>query len=575
MPKQTHIIKRQVMEIVISSEKNAFKLQNRISSICHGGLIPVLDRICSELSPPGQVHRIPRLTIDIGTLFPGFSEERFIDRIKGALKQRLSEKISTPKHVSFSANNEKNRPRLDYLHGVEGVGPGMAGEYDQRPDPFMGIDRGARIESDSEFFSQRLDDLPGMFSKEKKETENSEKDGARKTEARGFRGGDIELLEFFIETGTVPWWVEKNDSGAAVVSLERLATSDPDALKRMLSELALNEIGMTRLIFQFPDRLLEKVANLFHEDLKQRAIVPAGVVVREMREIFPEEFRLEIWRGAFLSMMARRRQMVSPGGMQEDIFFHVLKSDTISPIDFFQTARRRIHALEKSGHAFKSGILNAVKQSLKKIGETQEKTDPGRRGLKKGRESLKERAQVMPEIPKTGKYPFSDIEEIFAGNAGLVLLHEFLPGFFEKTGLMADDRFVSYGAERRAVLLLQHLVDGGVEAPEQTLCLNKILCGVDLAEPVEKWYEPSKKEKMESDALLTRAMEMSPGIKEMSVDEFRSVFLQRDGSLSVRDRTWLLRVKSEGRDILLDGLFFTARPIALPWMPDPLFVEWS
>ena len=57
---------------------------------------------------------------------------------------------------------------------------------------------------------------------------------------------------------------------------------------------------------------------------------------------------------------------------------------------------------------------------------------------------------------------------------------------------------------------------------------------------------------------------------------FRSQsFLQRPGWLGRSERGWLLRVEPASFDLLLTSLPWTLSLVKLPWMPQPLHVEWT
>ena len=65
-----------------------------------------------------------------------------------------------------------------------------------------------------------------------------------------------------------------------------------------------------------------------------------------------------------------------------------------------------------------------------------------------------------------------------------------------------------------------------------------------------------------------------PILRDMSIAGFRSSFLLRDGQLSTRDGNWLLRVQRETHDIVLDRFPWSARVVKLPWMDAMVVVEW-
>lgn len=169
---------------------------------------------------------------------------------------------------------------------------------------------------------------------------------------------------------------------------------------------------------------------------------------------------------------------------------------------------------------------------------------------------------------------FGESEPAYLENAGLVLLWPFLPRYFQATGVVQDRRFVSLASQERAILLLHFLTHGSAEAAEPLLTLNKLLCGWPLAEPIAKAIEISATEESESAALLAAATAHWKALKGTSPDGFRRAFLRREGRLSHQENGWRLLLTRVAYDVLLDSLPWAIALVMLPWMAEPLAVEW-
>jgi hypothetical protein len=169
-------------------------------------------------------------------------------------------------------------------------------------------------------------------------------------------------------------------------------------------------------------------------------------------------------------------------------------------------------------------------------------------------------------------------EPIHIGNAGLVIVAAFLPTLFERLEVLeqrtGEKRRVRPDAVSRAVHLLQYLVDGRTDAPEPTLCLNKVLCGVPFAAPIDREMEITLRERELCDSLLAAIIENWTIIKNTSIEGLRETFLQRQGRLERAPDSWRLRVQRKTLDVLLDYIPWTVSTIAHSWMPEPLYVTW-
>ncbi|UQV44270.1 hypothetical protein KIV45_20865 [Janthinobacterium lividum] len=89
----------------------------------------------------------------------------------------------------------------------------------------------------------------------------------------------------------------------------------------------------------------------------------------------------------------------------------------------------------------------------------------------------------------------------YIANAGLVLVHPFLPRLFTQLNLLSSNedgtRQLRGEDGARAVHLLQYLSDGVTNAPEPELVLNKLLCGLEPGFPAPPLIFAMKKRQQE------------------------------------------------------------------------------
>lgn len=164
-------------------------------------------------------------------------------------------------------------------------------------------------------------------------------------------------------------------------------------------------------------------------------------------------------------------------------------------------------------------------------------------------------------------------EGIYIENAGLVLLHPFLPRFFQALGIASEGEVILQ--PERALCLLHFLTTGQRIAPEHELVLPKILCNIPLTAPVEADMDLTDSETEEATALLEAVIGHWNVLKNTSIDGLRGTFLLRAGKITRRDDgDWRLQVESKAFDILMDQLPWGISMIKLPWMPRMLWVEW-
>ncbi len=162
-------------------------------------------------------------------------------------------------------------------------------------------------------------------------------------------------------------------------------------------------------------------------------------------------------------------------------------------------------------------------------------------------------------------------EGIYIENSGLVLLHPFIPLFFETLGVVKDEKIVD---PDKALALLHFLASGETTAPEHELVLPKILCGLPPDTVAGPAVLLNENDMSESINLLETAIGYWEALKNTSPDGLRDTFLRRPGKISRRDADWLLQVERQSFDILLDDLPWGLSVLQFPWMAELVWVEW-
>jgi len=106
------------------------------------------------------------------------------------------------------------------------------------------------------------------------------------------------------------------------------------------------------------------------------------------------------------------------------------------------------------------------------------------------------------------------------------------------------------------------------------LPLNKLLCGMEQEAVFELDGPLTEAETGECDDFLTAVIAQAPILQSLSIAGLRGNFLLRAGMLQVNQGIWLLRVERETHDVMLDHFPWGFQWVKLPWMEEPLQVEW-
>ena len=357
-----------------------------------------------------------------------------------------------------------------------------------------------------------------------------------------------EAFIYFLGTGTLPWAFRLKDGGTLEEAILRLWQDTPDS---GLQPPTLNDAVIRVLASaHVRQRLLRQFSPLFSQTLLS-LLSPEGKAVMDgllhaLRSSEVAEkmaaFERQLWDTAFggiaagklltqAYLVAETWRALSERGVEDEVLLTIL-------------IRHWPQALTNY-----AADLNA------------------------------RRERDLPKVSGSEKTPAATPEHadacegIYIENAGLVLLHPFLPQFFAALGIAAEDKLLQ---PERALCLLHLVATGQPIAPEYELMLPKILCEIPLQTPVECDVDLTDLEKEEAGALLEAVVRHWGALGDSSADALRGTFLFRSGKVSVReDGDWLLQVESKTVDILLDQLPWGISMIKLPWMKKMLWVEWQ
>jgi hypothetical protein len=364
-------------------------------------------------------------------------------------------------------------------------------------------------------------------------------------------------LMVFLRTGRLPWSF-RVPPGSRLEQLvveawgaANAGRGPPPAMRARLSEILALPGARARLVLQFTPGFVATVlrgvspqlATATTEVLHALGASPSPSPARAV-------FARRVWDAALAAAAAGRR----PG-----------------PDELARTAWRRSSIAERDDRT----LATALERRWPGV--------TGERNAPRGSDHVEAPALPAPPlpvpplpVPPLPAPPPAELDEepggLLVDNAGVVLLHPFLPRFFDGLGVATGDELVDPG---RALCLLHHLATGELTAPEHQLTLAKVLCGVALDEPAAADVGLTDAETAEAIAVLDAAIGHWGALGGSAPDALRREFLMRPGMLAVdADGDWLVRVEARTIDVLLDQLPWGVSLLKLPWMDRLLRVEW-
>jgi hypothetical protein len=331
---------------------------------------------------------------------------------------------------------------------------------------------------------------------------------------------DFETFIYFLKHGNIPWNAQSLNIPEALNAGE---------LKRLSEILRSYPAARKRLVLQETTTLWEQILATFSSAAVLEINYVMGLFSAEEQRIFRQkiaEGALELWANGTLS----------------------IQRDTV-----FAKAIQLLHS-DKNAKAVafsKAFATNTIKLPVEWAPLV-----------------------VLPMDATIQNAIYTDYSmSIYINNAGLVLLHPFLPMLFEGTGIAKDSQIID---PERALQLLHYLATGHKTAPEEMLVLPKILCGIPVEMPTDLQHSLSTEDIEEADALLLAVIRHWSVLQNTTPDGLRGTFLLRPGKLtSTPDGAWSLQVETHSVDILLDQLPWGISMIQSAWMPHILMVNWQ
>jgi hypothetical protein len=533
MTRDNHIIRRQALEVKITSGENVAAVHDRVRNIYMDKVIPSLDTLFSGLSDDEVILRINNLQLDLGTIEADKLEEQFTEKTLRALRESLEKKL----------------------------------QFDIT-DQDMQLVRRQGSFADAFFYFLELGQLPWWCEIK-----------------------DLGILEKEISDQSANYVPLKNKLAGIIAnqpeSVRRLSFQFSDEFLEFVTQLYLPSFKPVELLKEMRHFLVTTtntdpvyLRDLFWQIICKHIILSPerlhAVVIKGLLHIACEKHNL-----------SRTELNRLVGLCEESAFPHLHSVFSDSGENTTEMVKEKT-AADSSQHTA-AAEENAYKPAKD---DSDSKAKPGGiptvAGQKDG-QTNKGNRDLQEKLHYAGKNgPAADTNDqqrddgnhaagviIYPGLAGLVILHPFLSSFFAGLKLTDGKKFLDEDALYKAVALLGYMATGEIEVQEQRLVIPKLFCGMDLSAPVKKNVLIGDSERDEADKLLNAVIAHWTALKNTSASGLRDTFLKREGKLSRTDNGWQLEIERKTWDILLSRLPWGFSMIKFPWMNDLIFVNWG
>lgn len=348
---------------------------------------------------------------------------------------------------------------------------------------------------------------------------------------------EIELLQHFLLTGRLPWWVDENEIHFNEV-VDKLFFKQSESIRDFLSAHCSNEHLWKRIAFQLNKDIKSQIISFFSELTGSESLLK--IWIKTIIETYPHFSTTIHLHDHLLNLLLR---------FASELF---QTSGSIASLRTIFEAHTEQFFTSLTGHD-RIQIAEVLDTIL----------DP------------QQNFETHTEERKPYENDVDDKEEKYTvKQAGVILLAQFLKPFFAKLDFLQDSVWKDKESQYKAIHMLRFLCTGEKHCPEFNLTLEKLLCGVPLEEPIPIAISFSDEEMKEAVLLLQSVIEHWQALKKTSVEGLRETFLKREGIITRSDGNWQLQVERKTVDVLLDKIPWGFSMVMLPWNDYLIYVEW-
>ncbi|MCC6282165.1 MAG: hypothetical protein IT262_16300, partial [Saprospiraceae bacterium] len=327
----------------------------------------------------------------------------------------------------------------------------------------------------------------------------------------------IHLFEqwlYWLEHGTMPESGTTPESGWLEHVLQNLGL-EPHAVEQLHALLSTRPVALRRLVLQHDSMFLQTLVELFTGH--KQAMLPRFIALfhtvqqHATAKLSSPPFRqLEIayWTEIIKITMLKREKLPATSliaAVQADASIAMLLSPFVKII-----TSEKVYSNEPLARLILKPRNSRQQTKTEKVTENEPSV----------------KVKVEKELTPAP-------ENCFIENAGIVLIHPFLPRFFTKLDLLDGNHFKDENARHKAVVLLHYLATGLPSTPDYNLVLPKLLCDMPINLSIDHYLTPDKAELEAADDMLFAAIEHWEVLGNTSPDGLREGFLQRSGKLEM------------------------------------------
>lgn len=426
---------------------------------------------------------------------------------------------------------------------------------------------------------------------------------------------EIKTLLYFIEYGSMPWWIGKNDELNSLEKINPIEIQKPNFKHPFRKLIQLKKI-QKRVINQFSNTTIAVLAaSLSNTVVNEKKIAKNSLLKLINNQSF--EYKTSFWQAIFellnegkLISIVQLYHHYSPLFQSNKITFTLfiqnLKSLFLIDLDedeclatykkqFIKeksksTTKPKENEDEKQydseikvnnsnskedQNSIEVNITNQNSTEEEKPSQNSIEVDLPSQNLTEVTTSIQSKAEsnqqnLSEEIQEN--FIKNQPKSIYVQNAGLILLHPFLKQLLKSCDLLGENNIIIN--KELAAHILHYAATKRENDYEYALIFEKFLCGIPLQQSIQREIKIEEKHKQNVEEMLLAVLQHWSALKNTSIDILRSEFLQREGKLDCSESNPKLTIERKTQDLLLEKIPWNINIVKIPWMEKLMYTQW-
>lgn len=387
---------------------------------------------------------------------------------------------------------------------------------------------------------------------------------------------EIKTLLHFIEHGSMPWWIGKNDELNYIEKINTTVLQKPN-FNNSFRKLIHQKKTQKRIINQFSNTTIAVlVASLSKTAINERKTTKSSLLKLINSQSF--EFKTSFWLAIFeLLDEGKADSLVQLYHHYSTLFtskkttFSVFIQNVKSFLVFDLNENECLVVYKKLQMEEKAKLTTKLKQN---DGEKQNNSD-----MKSIEMNVTIKPKTEPnqqdfskEIKENSDENQSEFKTIYVQNAGLILLHPFLKQVLKSCDLLDENNIILN--KELAAHLLHYAATKRENDYEHTMLFEKFLCGIPLQQSIQREIKIEEKHKQNVEEMLQAVVQHWSALRNTSIDILRSEFLQREGKLDCTESNPKLTIERKTQDLLLEKIPWNINIVKIPWIEKLIYTQW-